>query len=111
MPVVVIDPRRTETAKHLGTQWLPVRPGTDSALMLAVLHVLVMEDLTDEPFIAAHATGFEALRRRVLGQDGGEATTPAWAAQVCGTPAWWPGLQPPRARAGAAPRSRWRARR
>ena len=35
VPVVVIDPRRTETAKQLGTQWLPVRPGTDSALMLA----------------------------------------------------------------------------
>ena len=87
VPVVVIDPRRTETAKQLGTQWLPVRPGTDSALMLAVLHVLVTEGLADEPFIAAHATGFEALRRRVLGQDGGEATTPAWAEEVCGTPA------------------------
>ena len=36
VPVVVIDPRRTETAKQLGTEWLPVRPGTDSALMLAV---------------------------------------------------------------------------
>ncbi len=43
VPVVVIDPRRTETARQLGTQWLPVRPGTDSALMLAVLHVLVTE--------------------------------------------------------------------
>ena len=68
VPVVVVDPRRTETAKQLGTQWLPVRPGTDSALMLAVLHVLVAEGLIDEPFIAAHATGFEALRRRVLGR-------------------------------------------
>jgi len=87
VPVVVIDPRRTETAKQLGTQWLPVRPGTDSALMLAVLHVLVTEGLIDEPFIAAHATGFEALRRRVLGWAGGPAATPAWAAQVCGTPA------------------------
>ena len=87
VPVIVIDPRRTETAKQLGTQWLPVRPGTDSALMLAVLHVLIDEGLSDEPFIAAHATGFEALRRRVLGRAGGPATTPAWAEQVCGTPA------------------------
>ena len=87
VPVIVIDPRRTETAKQLGTQWLPVRPGTDSALMLAVLYVLVDEGLTDEPFIAAHAGGFEALRRRVLGRAGGPATTPAWAEQVCGTPA------------------------
>ncbi len=87
VPVIVIDPRCTETAKQLGTQWLPVRPGTDSALMLAVLHVLVDEGLTDEPFIAAHAGGFEALRRRVLGRAGGPAATPAWAEQVCGTPA------------------------
>ena len=87
VPVIVIDPRRTETAKQLGTRWLPVRPGTDSALMLAVLHVLIDEGLTDEPFIAAHATGFEALRRRVLGRAAGPAATPAWAEQVCGTPA------------------------
>lgn len=87
MPVVVIDPRRTETAKHLGTQWLPVRPGADSAPMLAVLHVLITEGLTDEPFIAAHAAGYEALRRRVLGRAGGPAATPAWVEQVCGTPA------------------------
>ena len=84
VPVVVIDPRRTETAKRLGTQWLPVRPNTDSALMLAVLYVLVEEGLTEEPFIVAHATGFEALRRRVLGRAGGPAATPAWAEQVCG---------------------------
>jgi len=87
VPVIVIDPRRTETARQLGTQWLPVRPGTDSALMLAVLHVLVTEGLVDEPFVAAHAAGFEELRRRVLGRAGGPATTPAWAEQVCGTPA------------------------
>lgn len=87
VPVVVIDPRRTGTAKQLGTQWLPVRPGTDSALMLAVLHVLLTEDLVDEAFVAAHATGFEAVRRRVLGLEGGPAATPAWAEEVCGTPA------------------------
>ena len=93
VPVVVIDPRRTGTATQLGTEWLPVRPGTDSALMLAVLYVLIIEDLVDEAFVAAHATGWEALRRRVLGEEGapglagGGATTPAWAEAVCGTPA------------------------
>ncbi|HSL96637.1 MAG TPA: molybdopterin-dependent oxidoreductase, partial [Thermoleophilia bacterium] len=70
VPVIVIDPRRTETAKKLGTEWLPVRPGTDSALMLAVLHVLISEGLVDEAFVTVHATGFEALRRRVLGEGG-----------------------------------------
>jgi anaerobic dimethyl sulfoxide reductase subunit A len=87
VPVVVVDPRRTETAKQLGTDWLPLRPGTDCALMLGVLYVLITEDLVDEAFVVAHATGFEALRRRVLGLGGGEAATPEWAEQVCGTPA------------------------
>ena len=94
VPVIVIDPRRTATARRLGTEWLPVRPGTDSALLLGLLHVLVTEDLVDEAFVAAHATGFEALRRRVLGEGdgppgaaGGGPTTPEWAESVCGTPA------------------------
>lgn len=106
VPVVVVDPRNTETAKRLGTEWLPVLPGTDSALMLAVLNVLITEELIDDAFVAAHATGFEELRRRVLGEGGGAATqssaraaeapsalppgqaaTPEWAEGVCGTPA------------------------
>jgi anaerobic dimethyl sulfoxide reductase subunit A len=103
VPVVVIDPRRTETAKQLSTEWLPVRPGTDSALMLAVLHVLITEDLVDEAFVATHATGWDLLRARVLGEGApgvaggapdagsalppGQAATPEWAEGVCGTPA------------------------
>ena len=68
--------------------------------MLAVLHVLITEGLVDEAFVAAHATGWEALRRKVLGQEGapgdaggapalppGQAATPEWAEGVCGTPA------------------------
>ncbi len=70
-PVVVVDPRRTATAKTLGTEWLPVRPGTDSALMLAILHVWITDRTVDEAFVAAHATGFERLRQRVLGEGGG----------------------------------------
>ncbi|MEZ5246578.1 MAG: molybdopterin oxidoreductase family protein [Acidimicrobiales bacterium] len=44
--VVVIDPRRTGTVDH-ADQWLPILPGTDAALMLAVVHVLFAEDLVD----------------------------------------------------------------
>ena len=87
VPVIVIDPRRTETAKQLGTEWLPVRPGGDSALMLALLHVFIAEGVVDEAFVAAHATGYEALKRRVLGLDGEVPATPEWAEGVCGVPA------------------------
>lgn len=102
MPVVVIDPRRTTTARLLGSEWLPLRPGTDAALMLALLHESITSGAVDEAFVTAHATGYEALRRRVLGLDGGErsggaahaggpppgvAATPEWAENVCGVPA------------------------
>ena len=82
--IVVIDPRRTLTARHAGTWWLPCRPGTDAALMLAVLHVLLTEDLIDRPFLAAHAEGFDLLERYVLGTEGGEARSPHWAEGLCG---------------------------
>ncbi len=108
VPVVVVDPRRTATARLLGTEWLPVLPGADSALMLALLHELIGLGAVDEEFLAAHATGWEELRRTVLGADGargpagaagasgpaGEArdvlrgpATPEWAEGVCGVPA------------------------
>ena len=87
VPVVVIDPRRTETAKQLGTEWLPVRPGTTARLMLAVLYVLITEGLVDEAFVAAHATGWELLRRDGARRGRGTAATPQWAEGVCGTPA------------------------
>ncbi len=70
-----------------------MRPGGDSALMLALLHVFITEGVVDEAFVAAHATGYEALKRRVLGLEGdgsgagGGPATPEWAEGVCGVPA------------------------
>jgi anaerobic dimethyl sulfoxide reductase subunit A len=81
--IVIIDPRRSATVSHASTWWLPCRPGTDAALMLAVLHVLVSENLVDRPFIATHSVGFDQLERYVLGADGGAERSPAWAAPIC----------------------------
>lgn len=79
--IVVIDPRRTTTAARAGTWWLPIRPGTDAALMLGVLHVLLTEGLADRAFIASHAEGFDELEQYV------RDCTPAWAETRCGVPA------------------------
>ena len=87
VPVIVLDPRRSRTARTLGTQWIPVWPGTDAALMMAVLYVLVTEDLVDTAFAERYSVGFDALQRRILGQDGGPPRTPEWAEALCGTPA------------------------
>ena len=59
--VVVVDPRRTETAK-LATEHVQVRPGGDPYLLLGMLHVLFAEDLVDLGAIADHADGLERIR-------------------------------------------------
>jgi len=87
VPVIVIDPRRSRTARNLGSEWIPVYPGTDVALMMAVLYVWINEGLADNAFIDKYSVGFGLLLRRILGQDGGPACTPEWAEALCGTPA------------------------
>ena len=58
---VVVDPRRTATARGAGLHLQPV-PGTDLALALGLLHVVVQDGLVDEEYVAARTTGFEAVR-------------------------------------------------
>lgn len=82
--IVAIDPRRSSTIKRLGARWLPIKPGTDAALMLAVLYVLFDEGLADRERIETYSVGFEALEDYVRGRSGGEARSPRWAAAVCG---------------------------
>jgi anaerobic selenocysteine-containing dehydrogenase len=77
--VVVIDPRRTETAERAVLHLRP-RPGTDGAIALAVAHRLIARGLVDEPFVRGHVHGFEAFRESVRGR------TPSWAAEVAGVP-------------------------
>jgi len=64
MRIIVADPRRTETAEAADLH-LPILPGTDVALYHGMLHVMLWEGLTDAAYIAAHTSGFEALRNRV----------------------------------------------
>jgi anaerobic selenocysteine-containing dehydrogenase len=64
-PYIVIDPVRTSTAEAADL-YLQVRAGTDSALAMGVMRVLIEEGLVDRDFIEAHTEGYEALERRVL---------------------------------------------
>jgi len=63
-PVIAIDPIRTRTAEQCD-EWLPIRPGTDAALALGMMHVLFAEGLADEDYLARHTVGAEGLRERV----------------------------------------------
>ena len=63
--VVVIDHRRSETARGLDAEWIAIRPGTDGALALGLLHVLIDEDRHDHTFVERWTHGFEELRTYV----------------------------------------------
>ena len=78
--IVTIDVRQTEAAAHSDEVFL-IRPGTDAALALGMIHVIISEHLYDREFLARHAIGFDELVTHVAGY------SPAWAAGVTGIPA------------------------
>ncbi len=62
--IVTIDPHRSRTAQA-SDWWLPVRPGTDAALALGVMHILFRDGLQDRAYLADHCLGADDLQRRV----------------------------------------------
>ena len=77
--LVCIDPRRSETAEKCH-EHIALRPGTDAALALALMHQLITHDWLDHDYIAQHTLGWEGLRERAL------QWPPERAAEVCGIP-------------------------
>ena len=78
--LVVVDPRLS-TAAAKADWWLPIRPGTDIALLLAWMHVLIAEDLYDKEYIARYAQGFPDLAAHV------REFSPEWAETITELPA------------------------
>lgn len=64
-------------------EWWPIRPNTDVALMLALMHELVRLDLADEEFLHRYTVGWERLRDYLLGSGDTVAKDPRWAAAIC----------------------------
>lgn len=97
--VIVIDPRYSDTAMNLADEWVPIRPGTDAALVAGFAHVMISEDLHDQEFLDKYCSGFDeahlpkgvpagmSYHSYVMGKgpDGVEKT-PAWAAAITGLP-------------------------
>jgi anaerobic selenocysteine-containing dehydrogenase len=63
--VVTIDPHRSKTAER-SDWWLPIRPGTDAALALGMMHVIWRDGLQDDDYLRRHCVGAEPLRQRAL---------------------------------------------
>jgi len=99
---VFIDPFYTDSARVLADEWIPIRPGTDHALVLALAHTLISEDdpvtkpLIDWDFLERCCSGFDAahmpaaadsrdnFRDYVLGTYDQQPKSPEWAASICG---------------------------
>jgi len=84
--LVVVDPRRCDSAE-IATEWIAIKPGTDGAMAMGMCYVIVSEQLHDLEFIDNWTYGFEAFKKRLLGEEDGIARTPEWAAEICGVPA------------------------
>lgn len=78
--IIVVDPVYTATAA-MADEWLQIEPGTDAALGLAMLNVIINEELYDKEFVANWTVGFEELRGHV------QQSTPEWAEKITKIPA------------------------
>ena len=87
IPTVHIDPYLNATAGFMGGKWIAPRPGTDTALALAIAHVWITEKLYDQAFVAGRTTGFATWSRYILGEEDGIARTPEWQQGETGVPA------------------------
>ena len=89
IPVIIIDPRYTPSAEVIADQWIPIKPGTDTAMFLAMAYVLFEEGLWDKDFVARYVEpkGFEKWKNYVLGVEDGIEKTPEWAESRCAVPA------------------------
>lgn len=97
--IIAVDPRRSDTAMALADEWIALRPTTDSAVMAAMMQVIVSEGLHDKSFIERYCLGFaaaqlppdvsadESLEAYLSGAADGIVKTPEWAEAISGTPA------------------------
>jgi len=78
--IVVLDPRFTVTASkaHL---WIPIKPGTDLAFALAMINVIIMQNLYDKQFVNDYTAGFEQVKEFI------KPYTPKWASEITEVPA------------------------
>ena len=84
---VNISPVRDDIDTGGAVEWIPIRPNTDTALMLALAHVLHAEGLADQEFLTTHCAGFDRFLPYLTGAADGQAKDPAWAEGITGVPA------------------------
>lgn len=85
--LVSIGPTKDRMEGLAACEWMPLRPGTDTALMLGLAHTLVEEGLHDRAFLAKYTHGYEHFERYLLGETDGTPKSARWAQDITGVPA------------------------
>ena len=80
---VGVSPQKKDMPEFVEADWLAVRPGTDTALMLGIAYVLENQKIADYEFLSSHCVGYERFRDYLLGVSDGVAKTPGWASEIC----------------------------
>jgi len=98
IPIVVVDPRRSNTVRQLDAEWIPIRPATDAAMMDAMAYVIYKNNLHDQDFLDRCCIGFdrnhmpagidvgECYLSYLTGESDGIEKTPEWAEAITGVP-------------------------
>ena len=79
---VNISPIKSDILEDVSAEWMAIRPNSDTALMLALCHVIIDEDRHDQAFIERYTVGFDQIRSYIFGENDGVAKTPEWAAEL-----------------------------
>ncbi len=85
--IICVDPIYTDSAATFAEEWIPIRPSTDAAVLIAMANVIINENLQDQRFIDTYTVGIDEYRDYVLGLEDGVAKTPEWAEAISGIPA------------------------
>lgn len=85
--VINISPMRDDCPEFVNAEWIPIRPNTDAALMMAVAYEIQRKEAQDDAFLATHCVGYPQLAAYLRGETDGTPKTPDWAASITGVPA------------------------
>lgn len=81
--ITSIDTYRNNTARYLGSEYIGIRPNTDTAMMIGMCHYLYESGLYDKEFIKKYTVGFNKFKDYLLGKEDGVVKNLAWASQIC----------------------------
>ncbi len=85
--IVGVDPKYTDSIGTFADEWVPIRPGTDAALLISMAYVIVTNNLHNKEFIDKFSIGFEKYEDYLLGKEDNVPKTPEWAEKITKVPA------------------------